>query len=114
MNHDEIMQQAIDLNQASMVNAEKRDIQPEAIMMAAANSLASCMATAATLQHIAGGLTPAEAKDFMSRMWPSLAADVLKQAVYKFDAGMANVDEMVRGFNEAHPEHFIDPDELPK
>ena len=66
--------------------AQKRGTNPVSITIAAANNLASCIATASLMHILAGGATRRQAFDHMKNAWPGLAHNILENAARKLFA----------------------------
>lgn len=98
--------QALDLCQGLGTMAEKRGASPQAMAMAASNSMASCLATSAMLHIIVKGMTRSEAIANMKEHGTDLLVQTLHQAVFK----VANMDlpDMIRGYNENNPDQPFD------
>jgi hypothetical protein len=108
MTFEDVMKGAMELNQASMLNAEKRKLGPEAIMFANANGLASCLATGATLRVVLLDMEPEQAEQEMVEMAADIFQQILHNAHGKFRGGLSNLDEMMEKFQQLHPEHDFD------
>lgn len=97
------MTQAMDLCKGMGTMAEKRGASPQAMAMAAANSLSSCLATAAMLQILMDGLTRSEAIASIKEHGTDLLANVMHQAIYKIS--QSDLPTLVKGYNEENPDH---------
>jgi hypothetical protein len=103
----EQIRQALDLNKATGVIAEKRGTGPVAITMAASNSLSSCLATAAMLQIVTEGWTMSEAIAHIKEHGTEILADVMRNALGKLMS--ADIPGLVREFNETNPDSQFGP-----
>lgn len=105
--HEQAMKFSADLT----TMADKRELHPVTIMMGVANTLASCLTTAAVMSSAAMTTTKQEAVSyaiaFIQEKWPEVAADILKQALYKLEhAGLADA---TREFRAKHPDADVPP-----
>ena len=99
------MAQAQDLCLGLGTMAEKRNASPQAMTMAATNSLASCLATSAMLHILMKGMTRSEAIAEMKETGIGLLAHVMQQALFKITT--TDLPSLVKGYNAANPDHAV-------